>query len=113
MIAANANLRRAQLALARGRTEDVTAALDRAEDLLADTLEPPHIALLAVLRSALATREGDLAAARAAVDRGIDRIQFCTEDGIRISQVAQAGIAVESEVAVRARDLGDAEEERA
>jgi ATP/maltotriose-dependent transcriptional regulator MalT len=113
IIAANASLRRAQLALARGETDGVADLLDRADEVLTDTLEPPHIALLAVLQSVLATRNGDLTAARSAADRGVDRIQFCSEDGIRIALVSHAGLAVEAEIAVRARDLGDAEDERA
>jgi ATP/maltotriose-dependent transcriptional regulator MalT len=112
IIAAHANLRRAQLALARGETDEVSALLDRTEGLVADTLEPGPIALLAVLQSVLATRHGDLTAARAAADRGLDRIQFCSEDSIRIASVAHAGLAVEAEIAVRARDLGDEGDER-
>jgi DNA-binding CsgD family transcriptional regulator/tetratricopeptide (TPR) repeat protein len=111
MLGANTNLRRAQLALARGEAQGVAAALERAEDLLSGTLEPAHIALLAALQAELATREGDLERARAAAGRGVDRIQFCSEDGIRIALVAHAGLAVEAELAVRARDLGDAEDE--
>ncbi len=113
VLAAHAHLRRAQLALARGETDGLAAALDRAEELLRGTLEPPHIALLAALQAELATREGDLERARAAADRGVDRIQFCSEDGIRIATVAGAGLAVEAEIAVRARDLGEDDGERA
>ena len=111
IIAAHANLRRAQLALARGGTEEVSGLLDRTEAMVTDTLEPGPIALLAVLQSVLATRQGDLTAARAAADCGLDRIQFCSEDSIRIALVAHAGLAVEAEIAVRARDLADEQEE--
>ena len=110
---AHRNLRRAQLALARGRVEEVEPALGRAEELLRDALEPQFIALLAVLQAEMLTRAGDLDGARAALDHGMDRIQFCSEDGIRIALVAGAGLSVEAEVAVRARDLGDGEAERA
>jgi len=109
---AHANLRRAQLDLARGREDDAAEALSRAEDLLREALEPPYIALLAGLQAELEVRRGDLDAARAAVDRGIDRIQFCSEDVARIALCATAGIGVEAERAVRARDLGDDEAER-
>ncbi len=88
VLGANGNLRRAQLALARGETEGVAAALERAEDLLSGTLEPPHIALLAELQAELATRAGDLERARAVAERGVDRIQFCSEDGLRIAIAA-------------------------
>lgn len=110
---AHANLRSAQLALARGEVDAVPDLLKESEELLAGTLEPQYIALLAVLQSVFASRQGDLAAARAAADRGVDRLQFCSEDGIRIALVAHAGLAVEADIAVRACDLGDVEEERA
>jgi predicted ATPase/DNA-binding CsgD family transcriptional regulator len=109
---AHMKLRRAQLALARGDTEEAATALERADELLSDALEPQYIALLASMQAELASRGGDLESARAAADRGVDRIQFCSEDGIRIAIASAAGLAVEAEIAVRARDLGDAEEER-
>ena len=110
---AHANLRGAELALARGRTDEAADSLEYAEGLLREALEPPYIALLASLQTELELRRGDLAAARAAADRGIDRIQFCSEDVARIALCATAGIAVEAEGAVRARDLGDDNAERA
>ena len=39
----------------------------------------------------LRRREGDLDAARAAIDRGLDRMEFCTDDAARVSAVAAAG----------------------
>ena len=109
---AHANLRAAQLDLARGREAEAADEIDRAADLLAEALEPQYIALLAALRAELEVRRGDLDCARAAVDRGIDRIQFCSEDVARIALSATAGLGVEAERAVRARDLGDDEAER-
>jgi DNA-binding CsgD family transcriptional regulator len=109
---AHANLRRAQLALGRGYEEEASSALTRADELLVDALEPQYIALLATLQADVAVRAGDLDAARAAIDRGIDRIQFCSEDGIRIALAAAVGIGVEAEIAERARDLGEDEPER-
>ena len=88
---AHANLRAAELALARGRTDEAADSLEYAEGLLREALEPPYIALLASLQTELELRRGDLAAARAAADRGIDRIQFCSEDVARIALCATAG----------------------
>ena len=99
-----------QLALGRGREDEAAAALEEAYELLRDSLEPQYLAPLAALQSELATRRGDFATARKAVDEGIDRIQFCSDDGVRIVEIAVAAIAVEAEVAERARDLGDDEE---
>lgn len=104
---AHARLRRAQLGLARGDTATVRDDLDQAGALLADALEPQYIAVIASLQAELERRAGDLDAARAAVDRGIDRIQFCSEDAARMAQVASAGVAVEADAAERAVDLGD------
>jgi DNA-binding CsgD family transcriptional regulator len=68
----------------------------------------PLGALLAELRR----REGDLDAARAAVDGALDRIEFCTEDVARIARVSAAGVTVEADRAQRARDLAEPEAER-
>ncbi len=104
---AHARLRRAQLALGRGETDSARDDLEQAERLLADALEPPYIAVLAALSADLEARSGDLDAARRAVDRGIDRIQYCSDDAARIAQAAAAGVSVEADVAERAGDLGD------
>jgi predicted ATPase/DNA-binding CsgD family transcriptional regulator len=104
---ANAQLQLAQLALGRCREEEAGAALDDAYELLRDSLEPQYLAPLAALQSELATRRGDFATARKAVDEGIDRIQFCSDDGTRLAQIAIAGIVAEADVAERARDLGE------
>jgi DNA-binding CsgD family transcriptional regulator len=60
----------------------------------------------------LRRREGDLDAARAAVDDALDRIEFCTEDVARIARVSAAGVTVEADRAQRARDLGEPDVER-
>jgi ATP/maltotriose-dependent transcriptional regulator MalT len=110
---AHARLRWAQVALGRGRPdEEISAALDEARELLRDALEPQYIALLAILCAELELRRGDHEAARGAVDDGLDRIQFCSEDGIRIALIAATGLTVEAEIAERARDIGDRERER-
>jgi ATP/maltotriose-dependent transcriptional regulator MalT len=109
---AHALLRTAQLALARDRTDEAAESLERADELLRDALEPQYISLLTALQAELALRQGEPERARRAVDRGIDRIQFCSEDAVRIALSAAAGLTVEAEVAQRARDLGSEESER-
>ena len=108
---AHLRLRRAQLALARGDLDGPRDDLDQTAVLLAAALEPQYIAVLAALQAELERRVGDLEAARAAVDRGLDRIQFCSEDAARLAQVASAGVTAEADTAERARDLGDADAE--
>ncbi len=110
--AAHAHLRTTQLALARGENEQAREALDIAERLLKDALEPQYIAVLATLRAELDVRDGELGCARAAIDSGIERMLFCSDDGTRLALVAAEGVAVEAEIAERARDLGDSEAER-
>jgi predicted ATPase/DNA-binding CsgD family transcriptional regulator len=105
---ASAKLRRAQLALGREVDEDAARCdIEDARELLRDALEPQYIALLASLEAELERRAGRLDAARAAATRGIDRIQFCSEDGTRIAIIAVAGLAVEADAAVRACDVDD------
>ena len=60
----------------------------------------------------LRRREGDLDAAATAVDDALDRIEFCTEDAMRLAQVSAVGVAVEADRAQRGRDLGDSAEVR-
>ncbi len=38
------------------------------------------------------TREGDIAGARAAVDEALDRIEFCSDDALRMAMVSAAGL---------------------
>ncbi len=113
VVLAHARLRRAQLTLARGGEEGVDEALEEAREILRDALEPQYIALMAMLSAEREERRGELDAARRAIDDGLDRIQFCSEDGFRISLVAAAGLTVEAEVAERARDVGDGDRARA
>ena len=72
-------------------------------------LTPPPAARCAASSSAAT---GDLDAARAVVEEAIDRIEFCSEDGERLAEVACVGVRVEADAAERARDLGDEEAER-
>src|SRR5918995_2441167 len=60
-------------------------------------------------RSWRATREGDVAGARAAVDEALDRIEFCSDDALRMAMASAAGLTAEATAAQHARDLGDGE----
>ena len=109
---AYANLLRAAVALGRGDTAAARPLLEETARLLTHSLEPQDLAGCGALRAELERRAGDLESARAAVDEAIDRIEFCSEDGERLAEVALAGVAVEADAAQRARDFGDAGAER-
>src|SRR3954471_18116236 len=103
----NDALRRIELALGRGEHERARALLDQADDVGGDTREPQWIGPLGALRAELERRGGDLEAARAAIDNALDRLDFCSDDVARMARVAAAGVRVEADAAVRARDLGE------
>jgi DNA-binding CsgD family transcriptional regulator/tetratricopeptide (TPR) repeat protein len=108
----NHRMRRIEQALGRG---DVVAArqdLDVAERVAVDSTEPQFLSPIAGQRAELERRAGDVAAARRAVDEGLDRMEFCTDDLARIAQVAIAGVMVEADEAQRARDRHEADAER-
>jgi len=103
---------RARLALGRGDlalAEEALAALDRA---LAGTTEPQWLGPHGMLRAELARRGGDIDRARAAIDEALDRIEFCSDDMIRITAVSAAGVRVEGDAGQLAHDRRDAEAER-
>jgi DNA-binding NarL/FixJ family response regulator len=104
--------RRTQLALGHGDHETARQLLDEAAPVAAQSREPQFIGVQAALVAELDRRAGDLEAARAAIDDGLDRIEFCSEDRARICMVSAAGLRVEVDAALRARDLGDADGER-
>ena len=101
------NITRAGLLLARGDTAAARPLLEETARLLALSLEPQFLAGCGALRAELERREGDLPAARTVVEAAIDRIEFCSEDGERLAEVARVGVAVEADAAERASDLGD------
>jgi len=109
----NLNLRRAHLLMGRGRHDEARAVLTELGELAAESSEPQFVGPVAVLTAELRRREGDLDGARAVIDRGLDRMEFCTDDAARVSAVASAGVTVEADAAQRARDLGDGEAEAA
>ncbi|HSD81603.1 MAG TPA: LuxR C-terminal-related transcriptional regulator, partial [Solirubrobacteraceae bacterium] len=105
-----AELRRADLALLRGEHADATAHLERVAPIVPDSGEAQFHGAYGALLAELRRRAGDLDGARAAVDEALDRIEFCTEDGMRLARVAAIGVAVEADRAQRGRDLNDADE---
>ena len=109
----NLGLRRASLVVGRGEHEAARAILDELEEMAAASSEPQFIGPYAVLTAEQHRREGDLDGARAAIERGLDRMEFCTDDAARVAAVAAAGVTVEADAAERARDLGEAEAESA
>jgi DNA-binding CsgD family transcriptional regulator/tetratricopeptide (TPR) repeat protein len=104
----NVNLRRADLALGAGDDAAAEPLIDEAQNVLADSVEPQHIASMVTARAELARRAGDLRAAQAAIDEGLDRIEYCSDDAARLAKVALAGLTVEADAAQHARDLADA-----
>jgi DNA-binding CsgD family transcriptional regulator len=101
-------MRRIEQALGRGDDATARVELDLAARVAVDSTEPQFLAPLGAHRAELERRAGDVAAARAAVDEGLDRIEFCSDDLSRIAQVALAGVVVEADEAERARDRQDA-----
>ena len=109
----NLGLRKAHLAVGRGQQEAAREALGELEELAAESSEPQFVGPVAILGAELRRREGDLDGARAVIDRGLDLMEFCTDDAARVGAVAAAGVTVEADAAQRARDLGDAGAESA
>jgi len=99
-------LRHAELALARDEREAARSHLARATELAVDSREPQYLGVLGALQAELAAREGDVDGARAAVDEALDRIEFCSDDALRMAMVSAAGLAAEATAAQHARDLG-------
>ena len=105
-------LTRAMLALGRGDlavAEDALTALDRAS---AGMTEPQFLGPYGALRSELARRRGDIEGARAALDDAIDRIEYCSDDMVRITSVSTTALRVEGDAAQLAHDRRDSEAER-
>jgi ATP/maltotriose-dependent transcriptional regulator MalT len=106
----NLELRRAELALGRGEHDFAAARIDDAEALLVDSLEPQFVAVAGVLRAELERRRGDHCAARGAIESALERMEYCSDDTLRLARLATTGVALEADAAQRARDLGDADE---
>src|ERR687896_158890 len=103
----NYRVRRIEQALGRGDDAQARVELDGAARGALDSTGPQFLAPLGAHRAELERRAGNAAAARAAIDEALDRIEFCSEDVARIAQVAAAGVRVEADEAERARDRRD------
>ena len=75
------------------------ATSTRAAELAVDSREPQFLGPLGALQVELAAREGDLDAARAATDGALDRIEFCSDDALRMAMVSAAGLTAEASAA--------------
>jgi DNA-binding CsgD family transcriptional regulator/tetratricopeptide (TPR) repeat protein len=109
----NLGIRRASLHVGRGEHDAAWAILNDLEDKVAESSEPQFIGPFYELMAEQHRRAGDLDAARAAIERGLDRMEFCTDDAARVAAVAAAGVTVEADAAQRARDLGERDAETA
>jgi ATP/maltotriose-dependent transcriptional regulator MalT len=108
----NVQLRLAELALWLDDLDGARDAIEEAELLLPDSLEPQFVAVSGVLRAELERRGGSLTVAREAIDSALERVEFCSDDAVRLGRLAVTGLAVEADAAQRARDLADAAQER-
>jgi DNA-binding CsgD family transcriptional regulator/tetratricopeptide (TPR) repeat protein len=109
----NIGIRRASLLVGRGEHEAAWTILKDLEEKVAESSEPQFIGPFYEVLSEQHRRAGDLDAARAAIERGLDRMEFCTDDAARVAAVAAAGVTVEADAAERARDLGERDAETA
>ena len=100
---------RAQLALARGNVGLAGEAIAALREATAGSTEPQFIGPYGALTAELARRAGDIHSARAAVDEALDRIEYCSEDLVRIAALATAGLRVEGDAGQLARDRRDEE----
>ncbi len=103
-------LRRAELALGRGEHGIAADSLAAAETTAAGSTEPQYLGPLGSLLAELRRRQGDLDAARATVAEYLDRLQYCTDDVMRLGRLMAAGVGAEADRAERARDLDDADD---
>jgi DNA-binding CsgD family transcriptional regulator len=104
---------RAQLALGRGDMEAAEQAIAVLARATAGLSEPQFVGTHGVLSAELSRRRGDTKAARAVVDDALDRIEYCSEDVVRIAALTVAGLRVEGDAGQDARDRRDEEAEAA
>ncbi|MGN6867883.1 MAG: ATP-binding protein [Solirubrobacteraceae bacterium] len=105
-------LRDTEYALGIGDEERAVRGLEKLEPLVARSSEPQWIGAFGTLKAECLRRRRDLVGARAAVTNGLDRIELCTDDVMRIARVTAAGLRVEADIAQRARDLRERGDER-
>ncbi len=105
-------LARSLLALGRGDLDTAASELDLVARALRESTEVQFIGSHGWMQAELERRRGAYEAARVVVDETLDRIEFCSEDMPRIAAVAAAGVRVEADAALLARDHRDSEAER-
>ncbi|MBV9465960.1 MAG: hypothetical protein JO169_07590, partial [Solirubrobacterales bacterium] len=105
-------LREADLALGEGDEDTAAGCLEALEPLVAGSSEPQWIGAFGALQAELRRRRRELPEARAAVAQALDRLELCTDDVARITRVTAAGLRVEADLAQRARDLRERQDER-
>ena len=99
-------------ALGRGDDETAQRCLEAVGELARASAEPQWIGAHGAMLAEFRARLGDLDGAQAAIGDALDRIELCTDDLVRIAQVAAVGATVEADRAQRARDLGVPAERR-
>ena len=102
----NDGLRVAELAHAVGDLPAARTALDGVREIAAVADEPQLVGAFAAVATVAALAEGDLDAAHAAVEDGVDRLETCAEDTVRFANLAALGARVSAARAQRDRDLG-------
>jgi DNA-binding CsgD family transcriptional regulator len=100
-------MRRLHLAMGLGDHAKAAALLDQLRPAIEESTEPQFLAPFGALEAELLRRQGDLDAAREAIDVMLDRLEFCTEDVARLGLIASAGVTVDTDAAQQARDLAD------
>jgi DNA-binding CsgD family transcriptional regulator len=100
-------MRRLHLAMGLGDHATAAALLDQLRPAMEESTEPQFLAPFGALEAELLRRQGDLDAAREAIDVMLDRLEFCTEDVARLGLIASAGVTVDTDAAQQARDLAD------
>jgi DNA-binding CsgD family transcriptional regulator/tetratricopeptide (TPR) repeat protein len=103
---------RAVLALGRGDEDLAGEALDAIALAGEGLTEPQFVGPHGSLSAELARRRGDLDTARAAVDEALERIEYCSEDFVRLTSLASNALRVEGDAGETARDRRDEEAER-
>ncbi len=106
---ANLAMRRAYLALGRGDHATAREEIERATPVIERSDESQFHGSLGGAAAELERRSGDIDAARRVVDTSLDRIEYCTDDDMRVAHISSLGVAVEADAAERARDLNDIE----
>ena len=96
-----------ELALGHGDHDRAAAFLDAAEDYIATSREPQFIGPQAAMRAELCARAGTSPPPATSSRTASTASSSARRTRARISMVSLAGLAVEADAAVRARDLGE------